>query len=93
MTLLKYYSLDEAYGNRDIIIDRLEELEMNGKINFELEEEEEILMIEDLELNDIELKEILSFFDDNYVVPYLEREGDEDDDSYIDDDFLDYDDY
>lgn len=91
MKLFKYYSLDEAYGSRDIIIERLEELESRIKIKFEIEDNE-ILIIEDIELEDIEVEELLSFFEDNDVYPYLEREDDEDG-GYIDDDFLDYDDY
>ena len=91
MELFKYYSLDEAYGNRDIIIERLEELESKIKIKFEMENSD-VLMIEDIDLEDHEVEELLQFFEDNDVVPYLERE-DEDEDGYIDDDFLDYDDY
>lgn len=91
MELFKYYSLDEAYGNRDIIIERLEELESKSKIEFEMENSD-VLMIEDIDLEDHEVEELLQFFEDNDVVPYLERE-DEDEDGYIDDDFLDYDDY
>lgn len=93
MKLFKYYSLYEAYGKIDFIIERLEQLQDKGKIEFELENSD-ILIIRDLDLDDDEIEELVDFFDDNDVFPYLERdEDDEDDDSYIDDEFLDYDDY
>lgn len=93
MKLFKYYSLYEAYGNVDVIIDRLEQLQDKSKIEFELENSD-ILLIRDLDLDDDEIEELIEFFDDYDVVPYLERdEDDEDDDGYIDDEFLDYDDY
>lgn len=91
MELFKYYSLDEAYVNREIIIDRLKELESLSKIKFEIEDND-ILVIEDLDLEDSEIEELIEFFEDNDAFPYLERD-DDDDDGYIDDDFLDYDDY
>jgi hypothetical protein len=93
MKLFKYYSLYEAYGNMDSILERLEQLQENNKIEFELENSD-ILMIKDIDLDDDEIEELVEFFDDNDVVPYLEREeDDEDDGGYIDDEFLDYDDY
>lgn len=93
MKLFKYYSLYEAYGNVDVIIDRLEQLQDKSKIEFELENSD-ILLIRDIDLDDDEIEELIELFDDYDVVPYLERyEDDEDDDGYIDDEFLDYDDY
>lgn len=90
MDLFKYYSLDEAYTNRNDIIDKLNQLESLSKINFEIEDND-ILFIEDLELDEFEIEELLNFFDKNDVFPYLERE-DDDDIGYIDNDFLDFDD-
>ena len=93
MKLFKYYSLYESYGNMDIIIERLEQLQDKSKIEFELENSD-ILLIRDIDLDDDEVEELIEFFEYNDVVPYLEREDeDEDEDGYIDDDFLDYDDY
>lgn len=89
MDLFKYYSLDEAYTNRNDIIDKLNQLESLSKINFEIEDND-ILFIEDLELDEFEIEELLNFFDKNDVFPYLER--DDDDIGYIDNDFLDIDD-
>lgn len=91
MELFKYYSLDEAYGSMDEILERLELLQSNLKIKFEVENNE-ILKIEDIDLEDNEVDELIAFFDEVDMIPYLERE-DDDDDSLIDDDFLDYDDY
>lgn len=90
MNLFKYYSLDEAYTNRNDIIDKLNQLESLSKIKFEIEDND-ILFIEDLELDEFEIEELLNFFDKNDVFPYLERD-DDDDIGYIDNDFLDLDD-
>lgn len=92
MELLKYYSLDEAYDNREIIIERLEQLESKAKINFEIIQNSDVLIIEDIDLEEHEIEELIQLFEDSDVVPYLEGEED-DEDGYIDDDFLDYDDY
>lgn len=88
MELKKYYSLDESFS-RDIVIERLEDLESEDKISFDIEDND-IIIITDNGLDESELEELLEFFEDNDVFEYLERE-DEDDIGFFDSDFLDYD--
>lgn len=82
MELCKYYSLYDVYDNKKFIIRKLKKLKSEGKINFEIEDCDEILKIQDLDLDELELEQLIQFFEDNDVVPYLEREDDEDDDFY-----------
>lgn len=86
MELFKYYSLDETFENRDKVIDKLEKLEEKDKIYFEIREEDDILIIEDLELNDYEIKKLVEFLHENNVIKSNIEE--DDDNGYIDDDFL-----
>lgn len=85
--LFKYYSLDEVI-NRDLIIDRLESLKKECKI--ELNFEGDIFKIKDIDLEESEINELIELFEENDVFPYYDREDDDDDDiwdNYYDDDY------
>jgi hypothetical protein len=86
MELYDYYNLDECV-DRKKVISVLKKLKKEGKINYSLDGE--ILKFEDLELDDLELKNLSDLFDENAVFPEVDKEEDDDDDYY---DFEDYDD-
>lgn len=88
MNIFKYYSLDET-KDKDKVLDRLDVLEEEGKIELILEGD--IIEIDDIDLDIVETKNLIKFFDDNDVFPYLEREEDDSDEDLFDEDF--YDDY
>jgi hypothetical protein len=79
MEIFNYYTLDECI-NRDTIIEKLDELLNDGKINYEIDGD--ILNIQDIDLEDREISEINELFEDMDVFPYLEREDDDDDDDF-----------
>lgn len=84
--LFKYYSLDEAV-NKDFVINELNSLKEDCKI--ELNFEEDIFKIKDIDLEESEIIELIELFEENDVFPYYERDDDEDDDiwdNYYDDD-------
>jgi hypothetical protein len=88
--LSKYYSLDECY-DRDVVLDRLEELQNEEMIVFEVVDSE-VIKIKDIGLSEKQTKELINFFHDNDVIDYLDYEpydeDDEDDeDDYYDEDF------
>ena len=87
MKLHHYYSLYDTY-KKDLIINRLDVLQDEGKIIFSVEEDSDVLTIEDIELTEHEIEKLLDLFDKYEVYPYLERD-DEDDEEF--DDFIDYD--
>ena len=87
MKLHHYYSLYDTY-EKDLIINRLDVLQDEGKIIFSVEEDSDVLTIEDIELTEHEIEKLLDLFDKYDVYPYLERD-DEDDEEF--DDFIDYD--
>lgn len=89
MNIFKYYSLDES-KDKEKVLDKLDVLEEEGKIEYVLENND-IIEIDDIDLDIIETKNLLKFFDTNDVFPYLEREDDDDSDDLFDEDF--YDDY
>jgi hypothetical protein len=88
--LSKYYSLDECY-DRNVVLDRLEELQNEEMIVFEVVDSE-VIKIKDIGLSEKQTKELINFFHDNDVIDYLDYEpygGDEDDedDDFYEDDF------
>jgi hypothetical protein len=88
--LSKYYSLDECY-DRNVVLDRLEELQNEEMIVFEVVDSE-VIKIKDIGLSEKQTKELINFFHDNDVIDYLDYEpyGDEDEDDeddYYDEDF------
>jgi hypothetical protein len=91
--LNRYYSLDEC-SDRSVVIDRLDEMQNDGKIYFSIVESD-IVKIVDGGLTVKEMKDLVSFFDVNDVIEYMDYEdlyGDEDDDlddEYEDDEYED----
>ena len=87
--LSKYYSLDECY-DRNVVLDRLEELRNEEMIVFEVIDSE-VIKIKDIGLSEKQTKELINFFHYNDVIdyvdyePYGDDEDDEDDDFYEDD--------
>ena len=73
-----YYSLDECRTREDVI-EMLDRLKKMGKLDYTIDPDD-ILEIEDIELDDEEMDELESFLDDNDVIPYYDRDEDEDDD-------------
>ena len=75
--LSKFYSLDECY-NKDVVFDYLESLQNEEIIVFEILDYD-VVKIKDIGLSDKQLKELISFFDNNDVIDYSDYDGDEDD--------------
>lgn len=85
-----YYSLDEC-RTRDKVIERLEKLKDLGKIDYDIDADD-IIEIDDIDLDEEETESLEDFLYENDVMPYLERD-DEDEDDLYDDFYDDYDDY
>lgn len=91
--LNRYYSLDEC-SDRNVVIDRLDEMQNDGKIYFSIVESD-VIKIVDGGLTVKEMKDLVSFFDVNDVIEYMDYENlyeDEDDDlddEYEDDEYED----
>jgi len=83
MRLFNYYTLDEAINKKEVL-SILKSLSKNGKISYELDVD--IFKIEDIDLDEDELLELLDIFDENDIFPYLERDGDGDEDNYYNSD-------
>lgn len=80
--LNKYYSLDEV-SDRDIIIGTLKKLKRDGRIEFYIESDNvEYFFIEVIDLEDHEVEDLIDLFDENDVVPYFDKEEDDDYDDY-----------
>ena len=92
MELSNYYSLDEC-SDRKLVIQRLNELKKDGKIDYNIDVD--LLEIDDIDLDENEVDELDDFLYENDVMPYLERDDHDDDYDgfYDDDDYRDYDDY
>lgn len=86
MELHTYYSLEET-SDRKTVLKRLKDLQSESRIIFELDGE--VFKIKDLDLEEEEISELIELFDQNDVIAYYDREGedDEDDDPYEDDYF------
>lgn len=86
MELHTYYSLEET-SDRKTVLKRLKDLQSDSRIIFELDGE--VFKIKDLDLEEEEISELIELFDQNDVIAYYDREGedDEDDGPYEDDDF------
>jgi hypothetical protein len=90
MQLFNYYNLDECV-DRDSVFSRLDSLQSDGKIQYTIEGE--LVKIEDLDLEELDIKDLEKLFDETDVYPYLDLEiGDDDDFDDFDDEFDDDDD-
>ena len=90
MKLCKYYSLDEC-SNRNLIFKKLEELEDDSKIEFSFIKEDDVIKIKNIGISSLkEVKEILSFFNENDVIDYPtyeEFDVDDEDDEEEEDEY------
>ena len=84
MELFNYYSLDECSDAR-FIIERLKELEFDGKIEYSLDKSNDVFKIEVIDLEDNDIEILLDLFDEYDVFPYFDIDEDDDEDSYDDD--------
>jgi len=90
-TMFNYYSLDECI-DRDAVLEKLVKLKNDGKIIYSVDMD--ILKMEDIDLEEKDIKSLEKLFDDNDVYPYLDLNGEEGDEGDGFDDFDDdYDDY
>lgn len=81
--LFNYYSIDEC-NDRDRLFERLDSLQENGKIDYEMKDRD-IFSIKDLELEDTEIDKLVKEFDNLEVYSYLDYEDYEEDDDFVDD--------
>lgn len=86
--LSNYYNLDECIDRR-LITTKLKQLEKEGKIDFKITGD--ILKIEDIDLEDKDIDNLITLFEENDVFEEPEYE-DGIDDSFDDDGYADYDD-
>lgn len=85
MQLHTYYSLEET-SDRKTVLKRLKDLQSESRIIFELDGE--VFKIKDLDLEEEEISELIELFDQNDVIAYYDREGEDDeDDGLYEDDF------
>ena len=93
----KYYSLDEC-SDSQIILDKLDSLVEDGKIYYSFIESD-VIKIKDGGLTPKETKDLLTFFEKNDLIEYLDYEDiyedfseddEEFDDEYDEDDDYDY---
>lgn len=92
MKLCKYYSLDECYS-RDDVLNQLENLLSDSKIEYTLFEEDDVIKIKDIGLSSKEKKDLLSFFKENDVIEYPDYEEYYEEDEYEEDDDSEEDEY
>jgi len=89
----KYYSLDEC-STIEVVMDKLEQLQEDGKIYFS-NVEQDVIKIRDSGLSPRELKDLVSFFEKTDVIEYLDYEdiySDEEDEDFEDDEDDEYED-
>lgn len=91
MKLCKYYSLDECH-DKDLIFERLNDLENDVKIEFYFFKSDDVIKIKNTGLNLKEKKDLVIFFRDNDVIEYPDYEEYDEEDDYDDDDYDDDDD-
>ena len=89
MELERWYSLDEC-TDRKLVLKQLKDLKKEGKINFDLDKSTDVFDIEDLDLEDSDIEGLIKLFDEHDVFTYLDKDEEDEDDSYGGDD--DYDD-
>lgn len=90
-TMFNYWSLDECI-NTDLVLEILNKLKNDGKIIYSIDMD--ILKLEDIDLEEKDIKNLEKLFDDNDVYPYLDLNGeDEDEDDFDFEDEDENDDY
>jgi hypothetical protein len=92
MNLFQYYSIDECLDTK-LVIKKLNELKREGRIDYKIEDQD-LIKVKDIDLDEDEIQDLINMFDNNDVFPYLEKDEDDEDDSYLyddmDDDSYDY---
>ena len=84
MELFNFYSMDECLDRESVTVE-LKSLKMEGKIEFSIDED--ILKIKDIDLDDLEIKDLIKLLDDNDVFYNPDYEDN------IEEDFDDYDEF
>lgn len=89
MKLKKFYSIDEC-SNEDLLFEKLDHLQDEGKIEYEYEDSWSIKIV-DLELTISEEKDLVNLFEKLDVYPNTDREEEEEEyDEYFDEEEYDY---
>ena len=78
--LFNFYSFDEC-SDEEQLFEKLESLKDESKIDF-TEQDNYIIKIKDIELSDDDISDLMKFFDDMNVYPYLGDEDEDDDEDY-----------
>lgn len=87
MELFTYYTLIETLDEEEVL-NMLYKFKKEGKIEYELEGD--IIKFIFVDLMTTEMEELLDVFDKNDVMPYLEKEDNEDDDGLNLEDYFDF---
>jgi len=82
MELFKYYNIDECLNTKNVF-EKLDSLKKDGKITYNIEGE--LLKIEDIDLEEKDIKTLEKVFDDNDVYPYHDLNSDDEDGFDFDD--------
>lgn len=91
MKLFNYYSMDECV-DRKKVTDALKKLVNDGKVEYDLDKTTDVFHLEDLDLEEEDIRKLVDLFDRNDVFPYLDYD-DEDDEDGFDDYYDDEDEY
>ncbi len=91
MKLFNYYSMDECV-DRKKVTDALKKLVKDGKVEYDLDKTTDVFHLEDLDLEEEDIRKLVDLFDRNDVFPYLDYD-DEDDEDGFDDYYDDEDEY
>lgn len=84
--LFTYYNLSECLEN-DKIIDRLDDLSAELKIDYSYDESNEVIKLVDLDLTEKEIENLIRYFDKNNVIVDLDYRDMYDSDGDLDDYF------
>jgi hypothetical protein len=91
MKLFNYYSMDECV-DRKKVTDALKKLVNDGKVEYDLDKTTDVFHLEDLDLEEEDIRKLVDLFDRNDVFPYLDYD-DEDEEDGFDDYYDDEDEY
>ena len=83
--LFTYYSLSECTTQKKVF-EKLDLLVESGKIEYN-DHDLDVIRVTDIDLDESELDDLISFFDDNNVMGDLSIEDSEDDEDFFNDNF------
>jgi hypothetical protein len=83
--------MDECV-DRKKVTDALKKLVKDGKVEYDLDKTTDVFHLEDLDLEEEDIRKLVDLFDRNDVFPYLDYD-DEDDEDGFDDYYDDEDEY